>query len=157
MIKRVDAAVSLYRRFEKLFLCPICGSTMSIDREKNRSLICVKTHCFDFSRYGYVNFLLSYQKKSSIPGYDSEALQARRAMLALGLFDPLTNLIAELIRRDTPRKRRESEVLLLDVGSGEGYLLSSIVSNLRQSYAPFLQAGGTGYFPARDPYGLPRG
>lgn len=142
MIKRIDAAASLYRRFEKLFLCPICGSAMSIDRENNRSLVCVKSHCFDFSRHGYINFLLSYQKKSPTPGYDSGALKARRAMLALGLFDPLTSLITELIHGDTLRKRRESETLLLDVGSGEGYLSSSIVSNLRQSYAPSLQAVG---------------
>lgn len=142
MIKRIDASVYLYRRFKNLFRCPICSSAMSIDRENNRSLVCVKNHCFDFSRHGFVNFLLSHQKKSPTPGYGSEALQARRAMLALGLFDPLTSLITELIHGDTSRKRTESEALLLDVGSGEGYLLSSIVSNLRQNSAPSLQAVG---------------
>ena len=142
MIKRIDAAARLYRRFENVFECPICRSSMSVNQENDRSLVCANNHCFDFSRSGYVNFLLSHEKKSLNPGYGSEALEARRAMLALGLFDPLSSLIAELIHGDISRKGKESETLLLDVGSGEGYLLSSIVTGLRQSHTPSLQTVG---------------
>ncbi len=60
----------------------------------------------------------------------------------MGLFDPLTSLITELIYGHTSRRRKESDTLLLDVGSGEGYVLSSIVSNLHENCVPSLQTVG---------------
>lgn len=63
-------------------------------------------------------------------------------MLALGLFDRLCHLIVDLIVQNVSIGKRVSEALLLDVGSGEGYLLSSIASNLNGRSTSPLQAVG---------------
>ena len=42
------------------FQCPICTKSMDI---QGNSLICRHGHCFDISRYGYVNLLLKSSPK----------------------------------------------------------------------------------------------
>lgn len=44
------------------FQCPICTKSMDI---QGNSLICRHGHCFDISRYGYVNLLLKSSPKTN--------------------------------------------------------------------------------------------
>ncbi len=37
-----------------IFRCPICKQSMSV---KDNSLLCLKEHCFDLSKSGYINLL----------------------------------------------------------------------------------------------------
>jgi 23S rRNA (guanine745-N1)-methyltransferase len=104
---------------------------MLVGAVSERSLTCANHHCFDVSAKGYINLLLPNQRRSSTPGYNAEMLRSRMAVMQLGLFAPLSQAIAELIRNRTASPRPPRTCTLLDVGCGEGHVLSAVMSHLR--------------------------
>lgn len=63
------------------FQCPICTKSMDI---QGNSLICRHGHCFDISRYGYVNLLLKSSPKTN---YSKRSFDNRHQILEYGMYD----------------------------------------------------------------------
>jgi len=130
-MKAIEKAARLYRRLEPLFACPVCGEPMRVPDERGRSLICPHRHAFDLSAKGYVNFLGAQRTRSTSSGYRKEAFLARRAMLERGLFEPVIEAVADVIKREVGAGNRAGGCMLFDAGCGEGYVTSAVVSRLR--------------------------
>ena len=52
-----------YNEISGIFICPLCHGTVSF--ENVNSIICEKKHCFDLSKYGYINFLPNQKKQNT--------------------------------------------------------------------------------------------
>lgn len=96
------------------FQCPICTKSMDI---QGNSLICRHGHCFDISRYGYVNLLLKSSPKTN---YSKRSFDNRHQILEYGMYDVVLEKIIQFIS-DTPSIRN-----ILDVGCGEGFYARQI-------------------------------
>ena len=94
-------------------ICPVCRETLLLEE---RAYSCNKDHSFDLAKEGYVNLLLSHQRKSKNPGDDKAMIQARRRFFDSGAFDPLAELVAKTV----------PEGAMLDCGCGEGHLLGEL-------------------------------
>ena len=79
------------------FQCPICTKSMDI---QGNSLICRHGHCFDISRYGYVNLLLKSSPKTN---YSKRSFDNRHQILEYGMYDVVLEKIIQFIS-DTPSK-----------------------------------------------------
>ena len=77
------------------FQCPICTKSMDI---QGNSLICRHGHCFDISRYGYVNLLLKSSPKTN---YSKRSFDNRHQILEYGMYDVVLEKIIQFIS-DTP-------------------------------------------------------
>ena len=83
------------------FSCPLCHQPLS--REKN-SYICPQRHQFDMAKEGYVNLLPVQHKRSRDPGDSAEMMQARRAFLDAGHYQPLRDAIVGQLRERLDEK-----------------------------------------------------
>jgi len=97
-------------------LCPVCNSPLDWNHTECR---CANGHSFDPAKEGYVNLLLSHQRKSSHPGDDTAMIQARRRFFDSGAYNPLVKQI-----RQSAIINRQSAIL--DCGCGEGHFLGSL-------------------------------
>ena len=93
------------------YSCPLCHAPL--ERREN-SYICPQRHQFDLAKEGYVNLLPVQFKRSRDPGDSAEMMQARRAFLDAGHYQPLRDAIGEFLQTCAPAD-------LLDIGCGEGY------------------------------------
>lgn len=93
------------------WLCPLCHSPLI---QTANSYRCGNGHQFDVAREGYLNLLPVQHKRSREPGDNSEMIQARRAFLDAGHYQPLRDKIGEILTQHAP-------YTLLDIGCGEGY------------------------------------
>lgn len=115
-------------RYVKYLRCPICQSDMDFN---GHSLICVKQHCFDRAKQGYVN-LFTGPKNTT---YDLELFHARRRIFQAGFFQPLTTKLLTIM--DTlPRLQS-----IIDVGCGEGSQLAELIKHLNQNQSEPLGVG----------------
>lgn len=92
-------------------LCPVCRAPLVTGERVWR---CDVGHSFDVAREGYVNLLPVQHKRSREPGDEPGMVQARRAFLDAGHYQPLREALREVLRALRPER-------LLDVGCGEGY------------------------------------
>lgn len=96
------------------YLCPLCHSPL---QAQANHYACVQGHQFDRAKEGYVNLLPVQHKRSKDPGDSPEMMQARRAFLDAGHYQPLREHVVSTL----------SAVLntlagaVLDIGCGEGY------------------------------------
>ena len=97
-------------------ICPVCSDALA---EGGKGLRCENGHSFDFAKEGYINLLLSHQRRSSHPGDDANMIQARRRFFDSGAFDSIT----ELIRQSAVNLPHST---LLDCGCGEGHLSGTL-------------------------------
>lgn len=93
------------------YSCPLCHAPLS---RGDNHYSCPQRHQFDLAKEGYVNLLPVQFKRSRDPGDSAEMMQARRAFLDAGHYQPLREAIAERLRHYAPAD-------LLDIGCGEGY------------------------------------
>lgn len=93
-------------------ICPVCETPLTWSSKECR---CTNGHSFDRAKEGYLNLLLSHQRKSSHPGDDAAMIQARRRFFDSGAYEPLTALIAKSAIGNRPST-------ILDCGCGEGAL-----------------------------------
>ena len=94
-------------------ICPVCRETLRLEERTYR---CSNGHSFDLAKEGYVNLLLSHQRKSKNPGDDKAMIQARRRFFDSGAFEPLSGLVQSTV----------PESIILDCGCGEGHLLGAM-------------------------------
>ncbi len=100
------------------FICPVCKSGISLFE---RTYKCPNNHCFDLSKDGYVNLLMSQQSSLKRHGDDKLMVKARRDFLEKGFYNELRNALCETLKDALP----ESSTIV-DVGCGEGYYTSEI-------------------------------
>ena len=95
----------------QLLACPICHAPMGTS-EDGRVCRCngAKPHCYDFAKSGYLNLGGPRAGEGDL----KEAVQARRAFLEAGYYQPLSDAINEMLE-SIPSAR------VLDAGCGEGY------------------------------------
>lgn len=111
-----------------IFCCPVCGEKLEIS---GRSHVCRKGHCFDISKSGYVNLLLSKHQGKTIHGDNKLMLRGRRNFLEKGYYAPLCDKICEAVL-----KYAEKGAVLLDAGCGEGYYTANVAAALDERNIP---------------------
>ena len=101
------------------FICPVCKGNLT---KNNNTLVCDSNHCYDLSKYGYVNLMRSQKSSKKRHGDDKLMLKSRRDFLEKGYYKPLLDAITSEVL-----KRSGSEnFTVLDVGCGEGYYTANI-------------------------------
>ena len=101
---------------QSLINCPVCRDPLQVEGKTYR---CANNHCFDLAKEGYLNLLLSHQRKSKNPGDDKAMIQARRRFFDSGAFDPVT----KAIQHSTSNIPHPT---ILDCGCGEGHFLGAL-------------------------------
>lgn len=92
-----------------MLICPKCHKQLN---KINNSYVCINNHCFDISRYGYVNLLLS--KTSS--GDNKEMVMARYNFLTKNYYLKLAIFINNLLFNYL-----DKDDIVLDGGCGIGF------------------------------------
>nr|WP_204565776.1 23S rRNA (guanine(745)-N(1))-methyltransferase [Citrobacter braakii] len=105
------------------FSCPLCHQPLT---QANNSFVCPGRHQFDVAKEGYVNLLPVQHKRSRDPGDSAEMMQARRAFLDAGHYQPLREAIVDAL---TQRLSSE-DAAILDIGCGEGYYTHAFADGL---------------------------
>lgn len=100
------------------FICPVCKKELS---EEERLYRCEKGHCFDKSRFGYVNLLQSQKSSAKRHGDDRMMVRARRDFLDAGCYSFLRNALCEACEKYLPEGG-----IFLDAGCGECYYSSGL-------------------------------
>lgn len=100
------------------FICPVCKSEISLFE---RTYKCHNNHCFDLSKDGYVNLLMSQQSSLKRHGDDKLMVKARRDFLEKGFYNDLRQALCETLKDALP-----DDSIIVDVGCGEGYYTSEI-------------------------------
>lgn len=95
-----------------MFRCPVCHDALAAPGGSSRSWRCPSGHLFDAAREGYVNLLVTHQRRRREPGDSAEMLRHRRAFLDGGHYRPLAEAVAGCAR---------GADAVLDAGCGEGY------------------------------------
>lgn len=108
-----------------MYICPKCKLPL---KGSEKVLRCQGNHCYDIASQGYVNLLLG-SKSASKHGDNKEMINARRAFLSLGHYEPIITELSEIIRRYTSSK----SITVLDAGCGEGYYTDGISKSLAKS------------------------
>ncbi|HHT65283.1 MAG TPA: methyltransferase domain-containing protein [Clostridiales bacterium] len=106
-----------------LFKCPLCSSKMDMIGEK--SLVCLKNHCFDLARSGYVNFFTRPVKTE----YDQAMFHSRSIISKYGFFDSMLDTITDIIG-NTIHHSSLGRTVMLDAGCGEGSHLHQVMEKL---------------------------
>lgn len=100
------------------FICPVCKSEISLFE---RTYKCPNNHCFDISKDGYVNLLMSQQSSLKHHGDDKLMVKARRDFLEKGFYSELCQELCNTLKEALPEG-----AIIADVGCGEGYYTSEI-------------------------------
>ncbi|UWX91600.1 23S rRNA (guanine(745)-N(1))-methyltransferase [Enterobacter mori] len=110
------------------FSCPLCHARLL---RSEKSFTCPQGHQFDMAKEGYVNLLPVQHKRSRDPGDSAEMMQARRAFLDAGHYQPLRDTVAQLLAHHLP----DNATAVLDIGCGEGYYTATFAEIAREKGA----------------------
>ena len=102
------------------FVCPVCGLPLE---KSEKSYFCAGNHCYDISKSGYVNLLLS--QKGGTHGDDKLMVSARRDFLDKGYYNALRDKIT-----GTVKKYASDGSVILDAGCGECFYTSHFYDEL---------------------------
>ncbi len=105
--------------------CPIDARPL---HPEGRQLVCAAGHSFDLAKQGYVNLLPVQNKKSKSPGDSKAMVEARRAFLHTGAYDPIAAGLTKQVRALWSEER--GELCVLDAGCGEGFYLGALAEAL---------------------------
>lgn len=106
------------------WLCPLCQAALM---HNSTYFYCPQGHQFDRAKEGYVNLLPVQHKRSRDPGDNTDMIQARRAFLDAGHYQPLRDDICARLRSLAP-------AALLDIGCGEGYYTHAFAETARETF-----------------------
>lgn len=109
-------------------ICPSCGGGLN---KKERSLVCPNGHCFDFSKEGYVNLLIS-GKSGALIGDNRDMALSRRDFLSKGYYDSL----ARELKKEYDSAKSDS-FTAADICCGEGYYTEYISADSAGSFYGF--------------------
>ncbi|NMP32466.1 23S rRNA (guanine(745)-N(1))-methyltransferase [Thalassotalea sp. M1531] len=108
------------------YICPICQNELSLTANIYR---CQKNHSFDLAKENYVNLLPVQFKHSKNPGDNKAMVNARRAFLEQGYYQPLIN---ELLNWYQYYGNHEGNVF--DAGCGEGFYTHQFKNSSNKVY-----------------------
>ncbi|MDC5239013.1 methyltransferase domain-containing protein [Acinetobacter baumannii] len=103
-------------------MCPVCRQRLELVSKTWR---CEQGHSYDIAKQGYVNLHVVQHKHSKNPGDTPESVDARRAFLQGGYYQPLQQAVVHLLK-DLKAK------IVLDIGCGEGYYTSAMQQVVEQ-------------------------
>ena len=126
-MSRGGLTLGLYAKFASCFACPVCAEPLGLDALRPHVLVCGQGHCFDIAREGYVNLLLSSQRRSSQAGYAKAMLDGRRALFEQGFFGSLVDAVYGAVADNAGA----GNSLVLDAGCGEGSVLTEVCARGR--------------------------
>lgn len=95
------------------FICPVCKNEL---HEEERLYRCENGHCFDKSKFGYVNLLQSQKSSAKRHGDDRLMVRARRDFLDSGYYGFLRDELCGVCEKYLPDGGS-----FLDAGCGECY------------------------------------
>jgi 23S rRNA (guanine745-N1)-methyltransferase len=95
------------------YRCPLCQQVLLLNEKSYR---CENNHSFDIAKQGYVNLLPVQAKRSKEPGDNKAMVQARRAFLDKGFYQPLVDSMLALYK-----KYGDNTKSVFDAGCGEGF------------------------------------
>ncbi|CNF16188.1 23S rRNA (guanine(745)-N(1))-methyltransferase [Yersinia bercovieri] len=107
------------------YQCPLCHQALLPSLQQWR---CSNNHQFDCAKEGYVNLMPVQHKGSKQPGDSPEMMQARRAFLDAGYYQPLQQRVCEILDSALPL----DAIMLLDIGCGEGYYTAAVADQLNR-------------------------
>lgn len=107
------------------FICPVCKKPLC---DCGTSYKCENNHCFDKSKFGYVNLLRSNQSSAKRHGDDRMMVRARRDFLDRGYYSFLKDKLSEICVKELP-----DNSFILDSGCGECYYSSEITKALNKN------------------------
>ncbi len=107
-----------------LFTCPVCKQGLT---EYEKLYKCENSHCFDKSKFGYVNLLQSQKSSAKRHGDDRLMVRARRDFLDSGAYSFLRDELCGICE-----KYLSDGGKVLDAGCGEGYYSAGIKSYFEQ-------------------------
>ena len=95
------------------YRCPLCQQSLTL---ADKTFCCSNNHSFDQAKEGYVNLLPVQHKHSKDPGDNKAMVNARRAFLDKGFYQPLVDRITALYQ-----KYGTDNGNVFDAGCGEGF------------------------------------
>ncbi len=108
------------------YRCPLCQLDLVLEGKSYR---CANNHSFDQAKQGYVNLLPVQFKHSKQPGDNKTMVQARRAFLDKGYYQPLTDNMLALYK-----KYGDNSTDVFDAGCGEGFYTHQHKTQLNKVY-----------------------
>lgn len=108
-----------------IIVCPSCKALLLTNNLGQFQ--CPSGHSFDLAKEGYLNLLLANKKKSIAPGDNKLMIEARRAFLKEGYYDPLVLQINDAIRS---LNIISSNLKILDIACGEGYYTEHVLNSI---------------------------
>ena len=105
------------------FICPKCTGKLNIS--DTGTAVCANGHCYDRSRYGYYNLLMS--NEGGVHGDNHKMVEARRKFLDGGGYLPLCNELARICAKHFPGGA------FVDIGCGEGYYTERVIAAISES------------------------
>lgn len=102
------------------FICPICGDRLERDQKTYR---CLSGHCYDISKRGYVNLLMSQASSKKRHGDDAEMVNARTRFLSLDKYAPLRDEVSKIVCEFLSKR---GGGVISDIGCGECYYTEHI-------------------------------
>lgn len=123
------------------YSCPLCHAPLT---RSGNSYLCPQRHQFDQAKEGYVNLLPVQHKRSREPGDSAEMMQARRAFLDAGHYQPLRDAVSDKLRAIEPEN-------LLDIGCGEGYYTHAFAAEAGQTWGLDVSKTAVRYGAKRYP------
>lgn len=108
------------------YRCPLCQAPLQLAAKTYR---CTNNHCFDQAKQGYVNLLPVQFKHSKAPGDNKAMVQARRAFLDQGHYQPLIDKMLALYQ-----EHAELTGDVFDAGCGEGFYTHQHKSTTNKVY-----------------------
>lgn len=101
--------------------CPHCMGALHLDAVGAH---CDTGHSFDRAREGYLNLLVTGRlATTAVAGDTTDALIARRTFLSANWYSPIADALSKTLG--------EVDGPVLDVGCGEGYYLSHVMSPMK--------------------------
>ena len=116
----------------QLLLCPVCRENLIKDAS-NKTYRCSNNHSYDIAKEGYVNLLISNQKRSKNPGDSKEMVLARIDFLSRGYYKKLSDKINEKILQYLENQSKE-QFNIMDLGCGEGYYLINLKNYMEERH-----------------------
>lgn len=112
-----------------MFICPICKKKLLQEKSSYR---CKNKHCFDLSKFGYVNLLTTVGHNPQKTGDNNDMVKARNEFLNKDYYMPLAHKLSEVLFEDV-KSRKIANPIVIDSGCGEGYYTINFAKRLEKA------------------------